>query len=94
MKRIGAFASIPLAFAQYDCGPAEMMGYGFMGLGWLGMLVWLFFWIAIIAAIIYFFYWVASGGKQASPLETLRMRYAKGELSEAQFKKARKQLSE
>jgi putative membrane protein len=73
------------------------MMYGF-GLWWfLGMGMMVLFWIAIILLVV----WVVrslfpherrSGHDQA--LETLRQRYAKGEINAAEYEQARARLEE
>jgi putative membrane protein len=77
-----------------------MMGYGgYGGFGWmlgggLMMLMMLLFWIGLIALVVW---GVASlrGGQRPSapdetPLESLRRRYASGEISREEFEQARR----
>ncbi|MGB6681605.1 MAG: SHOCT domain-containing protein [Candidatus Bathyarchaeia archaeon] len=69
-----------------------MNGMGFMGFGWL----WIIILIIIILAGVYFF----SEGfkkestpqKSTSSLEILKQKYAKGEITEEEFKKIKKDL--
>jgi putative membrane protein len=73
-----------------------MGGYGMMaGMGWLGILTMALFWIGIIALVI----WGMSNlfparQPQVEPdaLEILRRRFARGEISEAEFTQARAAL--
>jgi putative membrane protein len=73
------------------------MMYGFSGWWLLGMAMMVLFWIAIILLVI----WVVrslfprqmlSGHDQA--LETLRQRYAAGEISAAEYEQARARLEQ
>jgi putative membrane protein len=73
------------------------MMYGFGGWWLLGLSLMVLFWIAIILLVI----WVVhslfprqklSGHDQA--LETLRQRYAAGEINAAEFEQARSRLEE
>lgn len=81
-----------------------MMGYygGFGLLGGLGMGIGMILWIVLIAVVIWaaisFFSSGANGANGArradeSPLEILKRRYARGEISEAEFEQARANLS-
>lgn len=73
-----------------------MGGYGLMaGMGWLGVLAMALFWIGIIALVVW-------GVRNLFPnrradvepdaLEILRRRYARGEISSAEFEQARAAL--
>ena len=69
-----------------------MNGMGFMGFGWL----WIIILIIIILAGVYFF---SAGFKQestpqtsTSSLEILKQRYAKGEITEEEFRKMKKEI--
>ncbi len=73
------------------------MMYGWSGWWLLGMGIMVLFWIAIILLVI----WVVrslfpremrSGHDQA--LETLRQRYAKGEINAAEYEQARARLEQ
>jgi putative membrane protein len=75
-----------------------MMGYGggFGLLGGLGMGVWLIVSIALVALIVWALvsFFSARGAQvESSPLEILKRRYAKGEISEAEFEQARNRLA-
>ena len=75
---------------------SEMMGYygGYGLFGGLGMGFGMILWIGLIALVV----WAAvalfnrSGRAEESPLETLKRRYARGEISEAEFERARECL--
>jgi putative membrane protein len=66
------------------------------------MFIMIFFWIALIIGIIYFFKrqpWGSLGNKgsggtpEDSPLETLRKRYARGEINKEEFEQKKKDLA-
>lgn len=75
-----------------------MMQWGF-GLGGMGMFIWLIFIIGLVVAL---FYQVGNRGRNddrsynvsKNALEILKERYAKGELSEEEYKKMRRDLQE
>jgi putative membrane protein len=76
-------------------GPG-MMNWGY-GLGWLGTIISMVFWIAVIVGIIYLIRWLAvsSSNKvkgQDSALEILKKRYAQGEISKEEFQEKKKDL--
>ncbi len=73
------------------------MMYGFGGWWLIGMGLMILFWIAIILLAIWvvrnlFPQEMGSGHDQA--LETLRQRYAKGEINAAEYEQARARLEE
>ncbi len=67
-------------------------GWG-MGLGWIYMIV---FWAAIITAVVYFVKSLSnkSGSevRQGTPLDTLKRRYAKGEITREEFERMKDDL--
>ena len=75
-------------------GDFSTMG-AFWGMGLIGMLL---FWILIVLLIASLFKWLgtSSGAGRCkdchSPLETLAMRYAKGEISKKEYDKMKKDL--
>ena len=85
--------------AEYPYGPmggpgggwGHMMGYG---LGYGGMLMWVIF-IVIFGVLIYFLMQAMKGRGRAgeTPLEILKKRYAKGEITKEEFDKMRKDIS-
>ncbi len=91
------------AFSQwrdYGQGPGPgMMGWGY-GMGWFGMMLMAFFWVAVIIGIIFLIKWlfVSTGGKghgaisEDSPLEILKRRYARGEINKEEFEAKKKDL--
>ncbi len=74
-------------------------GYGMFGLGWLFMLA---FWVLAIGGIVWLVVALvqnaqrsAAGGGLAlrqTPLDVLKTRYAKGEISKEQFEEMRRDL--
>ena len=73
-----------------------MGGYGLMaGFGWLGMVVMALFWIGVIVLIAWGLTHVFSTRQPTVELgaeEILKRRYARGELSQAEFMQARDAL--
>ena len=72
-------------------------GFGTMGWGWigLGMVHMLLFWVLVILGIVVLVRWLASGqasGTGNRALEILKERYAKGELTREQYEQMRKEL--
>lgn len=68
-------------------------GTGFV-FGWFFMVI---FWILVILGIIYLIKVVAGGGKRVekeeTPIDILKKRYAKGELTKEEFEKMKDDLS-
>ncbi len=76
----------------------HMMGWGFGG-GFTGGLFMAIFWIAVIVGAAFLIRWVVSSDRNRNPgqpgqdsLEILKIRYAKGELSQEQFETLKKDL--
>ncbi len=67
-------------------------GWG-MGFGWIWMII---FWVVVIAGIAYFVQAVIRGYRRSdqgeSPLDILKKRYAKGEISKEEFERMRDDL--
>jgi len=77
-------------WGNYGCG----MGYGWgLGCGWLIMAI---FWILIILGIASLVKLLASSGRkkpsEESPLDILKKRYAKGEVTREEFQKMKDDL--
>ena len=78
-------------------GPWMMGGYGFPFFGGIGMLL---FGALIIAGIVLLVVWVArdagpssdAASRGESPLDILKVRYAKGEITREQFEEMRRDL--
>jgi putative membrane protein len=85
----------------YSMHPWGMMG----GMGWMGLIFNLAFWILLIIALILLIKWLLQSTKppekqdhtaQDSPsraLEILKERYAKGEIEREEFEQKKKDLS-
>lgn len=79
--------------------PGMMYGYGF---GWWGILMMLF-WVLIIVGGVLLLAWILRHGQPAAsgpgpvlrqPLDILRERYARGEITKEQFDQMRHDLEE
>ena len=71
------------------------MGHGWgMGLGWLFMIA---FWLLFILGVFYIIKLISSGGKRGpseeSPVDILKKRYAKGEISKEEFEKIKEDIT-
>jgi putative membrane protein len=85
-------------YGGWGMGPG-MMGY--WGAGWWGFLPMLLFWGVIIAAVVLLIRWLAQGsGRNRSgftndsrALETLKERFARGEITKAEFEEMKKVIS-
>lgn len=82
-----------------------MMGgqsFGFGSWGIIGMILNLLFTLLILGGIILLVYWIikqfastsTSLESKSKALEVLKERYAKGEISEAEYKRMKKELTE
>lgn len=72
-------------------GSSGMGGFGMMGVGLgFGMIMMVLFWGAIIWLVFNLFKPIAAGSEE--PLEILRKRYAKGEITKKQFEQMKKRL--
>lgn len=69
----------------------EGMGWGWLGLGMVHMVV---FWALVILAFIALFKWLGLGSTDGpSAIEILKARYAKGELTREQFEQIKRELA-
>jgi putative membrane protein len=86
-------------YGGWGMGPG-MMGYGY-GMGWIGGIFMIVFWVAIIVGIIFLIRWLfvasrtgahgpAYGGDTA--LDILKKRYARGEIDKQEFEEKKKDL--
>ena len=81
---------------EYPYGPMGGPGGGWghmMGYGFVGMLMWIII-MAIIGVLIYFLMQAAMnrGRAEETPLEILKKRYAKGEVTKEEFERIKKDL--
>jgi putative membrane protein len=86
------FITAPAVRAQYDHGCGMMGGY----YGWGGMFMGLLFLIVIILAIYFIIQALKPRGtigrEQEKPIDILKRRYAKGEITKEQFDQMKKDL--
>lgn len=96
---ISRFGAAPLMMREFG-----LRGFAFggaFGLGWLGLLLRLLVWGVIIGGVILLAGWVASVIRQPvvvptvreSPLDILKMRLAKGEITKEQYDQLKQDLS-
>ena len=76
-------------------GPGMMGGYG---MGWLGPIIMVAFWVAVIVGIIFLIRWLVvstkggGSGSEEPALEILKKRYARGEIDRKEFEQKKKDL--
>lgn len=76
-------------------GGRSMMGWAGSGLTWIWMLLW---WVLVVLAVVAVVKWLfgkQSNNRQGSnnPLDILKERYAKGEISKDQFEQMKKDIT-
>ncbi len=97
-----------LVVSRFGVAPEMMRGFGTrgfvlggaLGLGWLLLLVRLLVWALIIGGVILLAGWVASAIRQPvavppareTPLDILKMRLAKGEITKEQYDQLKQDL--
>lgn len=87
----------------WGMGPGMMGGFGFPMIGGIVMFL---FWALVIGGIVWLVVWLARGGAQSAsnalintpsmnqtPLDILKVRYAKGEITKEQFEDMKRDLS-
>ena len=82
----------------WHMGPG-MMGWGY-GLGWLGTVLMVAFWIAIIVGMVFLIRWLVisigagpqKAGSADTPLDILKKRYARGEIDREEFLEKKRDL--
>ena len=73
-----------------------MMPYYGWNLGWFGiagMSFMMVFWVAIVIALVVIGFRYASRREGGTPLDTLKQRFAKGEITREQYEEGRKLLT-
>lgn len=74
------------------------MGYGFGGgwMGWLGPIIMVVFWAAVIAGIVFLIRWLilrsSPPEKKESALDILKRRYAAGGINGEEYEQMKKEL--
>jgi len=72
-------------------------GYGWMGFGWIFMLI---FWGAVIVGVVALLRWIlmrgngSQDGPRRTPHEILQERYVRGEITREQYERMRKDISQ
>ena len=86
-----------VTWADYGPGYCGMMGGGYgLGMGWFG-LIWLFFWVLVIAGGVYLVIYLTRENKQdksSSAKDILKERYAKGEITGEEYERMLKNINE
>jgi putative membrane protein len=70
------------------------MGWGWIGLGMLHMLL---FWVLVVLGIVALTRWLAGGSVRDGParaIDILKARYARGELTKEQFEQMKRDIGE
>lgn len=90
------------ALAQWGRYGDTPMGPGMMGgLGWLGMIIMVIFWVLVIVGLILLIKWLwlhtqtgssPASDRSSSALEILKERYARGEIDKNEFENKKKDL--
>ena len=83
---------------DWGMGPG-MMGWGY-GTSWLGHIIMLAFWIAVVVGIVFLIRWLIVSGRSGiqgpqlgdSALDILRKRYARGEINKQEFEEKKRDL--
>ena len=83
---------------MYHYGDFGFMPFGFLGL--IGLFIAILWWALVIFAIVSFIKWLRghAPGRQGhwkqSPLDIVKERYARGEISKKDFEEVRRDLSD
>jgi len=71
-------------------------GFGGGWLGWMGPVLMIVFWAAVIVGIVFLIRWLllrsAPPKQQNSALDILKLRYARGEISKEEFEQMKQDL--
>lgn len=100
MKRIHVLAVSSSAAALVSCpaadrfGPMQGPGSGWPMMHYGGGLMWLIFVIVAVIAIYLIVQAQRGGSARETPLEILKKRYAKGEITKEEYDRLRRDLSE
>lgn len=79
----------------YPRGWHMMDDWGHMSWGYGGWFMWLIF-LALIGFVVYFVVrgekWMKRGGSEETPLDILKKRYARGEITKQEYEKMKQDL--
>jgi len=92
--------AVVLTVALAAAAPSQaFLGFHHTGFGYLLMAIWMVvFWAAVIGGVILLIYWLsgqrrpAAVGAPEDPMEVLKRRYARGEITREQFEQMRHDL--
>jgi putative membrane protein len=84
-------------YGGWATGPG-MMGY--WGIGWFGMIFMVAFWVLVIVGLVFLVRWLVHASKgdrgaspaSSRPLEILKERYARGEITKEEFDRIKHDL--
>ena len=97
MKVLISFIMVVLitSACYYPRGWHMLDDWGHMSWGYGGLFMWLIF-LALIGVVVYFIVrgekWTKRGGIDETPLEILKKRYARGEVTKQEYDKMKKDL--
>ena len=94
------FLPLENAFADYGGGGygPGMMHWGYGMMGWFGHISMIIFWIVMIVLTVFIIRWVVrtnrqkSSGGSESAFDILKKRYAKGEITKAEFEEMKRDI--
>ena len=86
-------------YGGWHMGPGMMDGWG---MGWLGMIFNIVFWVLILVGLVFLIRWLiqsgrdradqSGGGRGSRALDIVKERYARGEIDKQQFESMKKDL--
>lgn len=84
-------------YGGWHMGPGMMGGWG---MGWLGMIFMMAFWILVIVGLVFLIKWLIQSTRGAKEvghgtsraLEILKERYARGEITKEEFEQMKKDI--
>lgn len=94
---INAFAQQRGGYCGWGLSPGIMGGWG---MGWFGMIFMLVFWVLVLVGLVFLIKWLiqATKGEKDVPsgsskaIDTLKERYARGEINKEEFEKIKHDL--